>query len=1122
MSFYLLLSICLEILILNVQVLCQGCFPEQSKCRYKSEGEIIKYYSKGIIPSSQKEYNSTFLNCVFGYYKCGYMIKNYGEAFYNSSGVHIGTGIDLSYLNEEMMKKLDFSDDLKKKIKNYINLRGEEAENYLSNYPLYLDEEEVNTINEKMFYNASSWLHNKYSGQNIFPSMSTELTIIAFHMKYSNHTDLMKKVEVFIKQRQWSDLSYYFLTFLPGDYKERKILSSCLVYPSKPSSDRHHIGILLDSKIKESEREKWKSLLNYLMSFIGNDDNSMIPKEKKLFTIGNSFTIDFEKKTCGEALDYMSKYEYIYDDDENLQKAIDEMLKSMLTNEDDLFDNLYYQKVLVVFLTNNPKETRLSFAEYKKKGINVIIVGNREKITFEILLEDFEDKYNIIPFYEFDDFDNKASDFIQILENAISTQVEEFNFQVLSNEHPTKKSIKQVQTYRENSFNYFKIKKYKSDTPYHIEINYNNKNQIPPNISMFISKDLPYPDVINHTVKHFGLGIEKPYMNVLSRYKGDSFTIAIFGQNLDYSITIEECTKEIEDKCKDDSNGIFGKENATIQNNEYAAFNNCNYLYCPYSKEELINKYFSEIGNKVTHIVNQDSFYFSWEVFHCLYEIKTCAYFKVKDGEINVEEGVYAANLRLNQLEEIDLLTTNYPFHIVNRLYPFLNKKYNPKTILTTYNNYNLDFSLQEIEGFYMHDIVFQMRYLVQNLKKCRLREFDQMEKFGLLLRGYSKNSSLENEIRLLCQGEIDEFIDKYIMPDYLSGNEQKKLQAEFQMMLFRSSEMVVPDQIMVSVILGKPLLKEKNLSFIIKKLLQKKLAISYFDAENNKTVLLTDGFVDCIEDSILKINETKVTKIEVIDITNMLKQQINLFNNYDYGVKKVIVFISMVDEYEVGKIDAKIMQMITDMGINFIHFTNNNTYIGQFQEEKVIYFSDIDNETDSLLKIINKIQIPITKKEKMVFDLKQNEIITFAFNYSIDEEKHDDPDSNKFESNIVNFFFDNNNISVYFSEMYPFPNKYIHDKIGVNNDTEGHKINYTYPLSKKVNTFYMSVEAKDDDVSYLTVNIEECKGNCKKDTNMIIILVSFLVGGGIILIYGIYNCFCDSVVKREKNIFER
>lgn len=1122
MSLYLLLSICLEILFLNAQVLCIECVPEQNKCGYNTEGDIIKYYSKGVIPASKIEYNLTFLNCVFGYFKCGHIINNYGEEFYNSSGIYIGTGIDLGYLTKEMMIKLDFPFDLREILKKYINKRGKEAENYLTNNTLHLSEQQVDIINEKIFKNSSLWLHSKYSGQNIFPSMSTELTIIAFHMKYGNHKEIMKKVDALIKQRQWSDLSYYFLTFLPGDYKERKILSSCIVYPTKPSSDRHHIGILLDSKIKELEKD-WPRLNSYLKDFIGNNDNSMIPKDKKLFTIGNSTSIDFEKKTCGEAIDYISNYNYTYIEDENLQKAIDEMLKSMLKNEDKLFEDLYYQKVLLVFLTDNPKETRLSFAEYKKKGINVIIVGNEKKINFTSLLEDFDDKYNIIPFDEFEEFDNKKSDYIQILENAISTQVEEFSFQVLEVEHPTKIITKKIQTYRDNSFNYFKIKKYKSDTPYHIEINYTNKDQIPLNISMFISKDFPYPDVISPNIKHFGLGIEKPYMNVLNKYKGDSFTIGIIGQNLNYSIIIEECTKEIENKCKDESNGIFGKKNSTVQNNEYAAFEKCTYLYCPYSKEELINKYFTEIGNKVTHIVGQEGFYFSWEVFHCLYEIKTCAYFKVKDGKENDDEGVYAGNLQLNQFEEIDLLTTNYPFHIINRLYPFLKNKFNPQTISSTYNNYNLAFSLQEIEEFYMYDIVFQMKYLEKNLQKCKKKEFNQFEKLGLLLRGYVKISSLENEITLLCDEKIDEYIKNYIMPDYLSGNEQKKLQAEFQIMLFRFNEMVEPAQVMTSIIFGKPFRKSEELSFMVSKLKQKKIAISSYDLKSQTISLLTDGFVDNFNYSSLKtMNDSTIREIEPIDINNLLRQQISLFNNYDYGIKKVIMFISVVDENKVGKINAQNIQKITDMGINFIHFTNNNTYISQFQEEKVIYFSDMNNESDNLLKVINQIQIPITKIEKMVFDLGKNEIVTFAFNYSIEEENHG---GGKSEENMIKFFFDNDDIFVYFSEKYPFPNKYINDKINVNNDTDRHGIKYTYPLSKKINTFYMSVEIKSEDVSYisyLTVNIEECKGKCKKDTNITIILISFIVGGGIILLYGLYNCFCDSVVKKERNIFER
>ena len=61
-----------------------------------------------------------------------------------------------------------------------------------------------------------------------------------------------------------------------------------------------------------------------------------------------------------------------------------------------------------------------------------------------------------------------------------------------------------------------------------------------------------------------------------------------------------------------------------------------------------------------------------------------------------------------------------------------------------------------------------------------------------------------------------------------------------------------------------------------------------------------------------------------------------------------------------------------------------------------------------------------------------------------------------------------------------------------------------------------MSIEGKSK-IDYMIVEIEECVNEqCEKRMNKIIIITSFIVGGLIVLLYGIYNCFCDSKCGRS------
>ena len=328
-----------------------------------------------------------------------------------------------------------------------------------------------------------------------------------------------------------------------------------------------------------------------------------------------------------------------------------------------------------------------------------------------------------------------------------------------------------------------------------------------------------------------------------------------------------------------------------------------------------------------------------------------------------------------------------------------------------------------------------------------------------------------------------------------------------------------------VSFIVGKPLLYSTQFKeFIISHFERYMISMSYFDTKT-RTIKTLSSFSDNTTD---KLSEFKgdFTELDIFDINQALLQQLSMFNLYDYGFKKVIVFVSTINyfyeskkkyDYNVTPLSNSTLFEVKHLGINYIHFTSNSSYI-ESPEEEVIYFKSLSllgNYSEILKNDIIKAPIPITEKSKLVFDLEENKIITYQFHYP-----KSPLNANEKDKREIKFQLDNNNVSIYFSERYPFPNKYINDNY--DEDKEKEEITFELDPNNINGTFYMSIEGKSK-IDYMIVEIEECVNEqCEKRMNKIIIITSFIVGGLIVLLYGIYNCFCDSIVKKENNIFDR
>ena len=125
------------------------CQNEKKKCPFSSDVDKIKYYSKGInIVNIDPEtgLDMQFLDCFNLYYLCGYVLDKNDED-YQTSGVHIGNGIDLSAI---ALNELQLNSTIVDTLKPYATLKGDTALDKLKGFPLSLSEEQTNEFNKKV------------------------------------------------------------------------------------------------------------------------------------------------------------------------------------------------------------------------------------------------------------------------------------------------------------------------------------------------------------------------------------------------------------------------------------------------------------------------------------------------------------------------------------------------------------------------------------------------------------------------------------------------------------------------------------------------------------------------------------------------------------------------------------------------------------------------------------------------------------------------------------------------------------------------------------------------------------------------------------------------------------
>ena len=1138
----------------------------QSLCQFNSNEEMIKYYMKGVIPNAKTfsdalNFKWEFIHCINGYSTSTYIIKGNGEDFYKNSGIFIGSSVDLGKLSPDLINNMTYLDErIKDKLKSISGKFGEDAENYFnsSGGNFSLNTNDINIINENVYSHYLSEMYNYYEVNNL--SYNLEMCLLTFFVKFYGLFNYLDESKNYLRNQQIYMLAYYFLYMKNSNYIQNKLWNLITLSNTTVEYNFHHISFYFDSKLKNEEDQK--KIKQWITNYI-----SMFNNKRKLYSLGNYLgpQLNDEKKyilNYSEFGKLIEKYEFVYNMNENVNDGI-KKLEDVLTFNSSLFREKYYQRHLIIFLNSIPNR-KIKIDKFIEKGINVILIF---KISFPFdyqqMLTRFNDKFNIIPFYEYEDL-IKDYNFTVMLNGQINFYVEAFEY----NEEIIE--INGITMIGKNNIQSFKI--VFDEVPYtsnyfHVSLTYNNEKEIKylhknnANITFFISDNNPFSDINDYQLINFCFNNTvssdyslSPFINykIYETEKDENyFYITIFGNEIDYNLRVE-LLDDFDNKTTI-SNGLYGTLPVQPLTTELVSTfsEKCIQKQCNVDYISLI-KYFTS-GLHYNNIDDDNLFnkIFDLKMFECLYKNYYCPFYVMDERTTIYSTGPFLGyGIDLPKLTENELSKDFIPLYLINKLHPFLLNYFNREFSKETLDQYNLNLTYEEIT-------TLNLNYLYNIFEQTKgLRYFDEFPvniKLALFLRATELGST--SGIRYLDdlnRGEIDRYLEALMKSDKTRTTTFESL--NFQMLLIQSTKISKLKKCLLSFVMGKSLLWSEVLLELINKFSDYRISLSYYDEENKETVLVqyfTESISE-IKDKIYSItqNSTNVDRIDNVDINSILDQQYSLFKYFDYGIKKSIIIVSThtngTFSYNFSEFKNEKLEQLYELGINifdysdkinFVHKDNNGRNINRddynfynTKKNEFIQFVpyskyfDMSDNYVTLFNIINKYPIPINKIKNIYLDLHPNEEIIFEFNLFKEKEKRQELYIDKY--NKLRFIFGPGNLEIYFSRNFPFPNIYSCDfNYSVDNDEENTKIIYDLKdLFEDANNtkFYMTIKAikKIDD---LFVDLEICNddGTCMRESFYFKFYIGFTFAGILIFIYGIYICYCETTFKKESNIFD-
>ena len=1147
----------------------------QNLCPYHNLNDSLYYYVKGINPVNSTNFTNytwEYIHCVNNYYNSTYLLRDQKDDYFNGkAGIFIGSSINLGALKKEYILNnlTNLSSTERDKLLNITGQTGIDAEKIYSNITFNFTLEDINYINKQVYTLYHKEMLEFFNLDNLTNlrlenyGYTFEITLLTFFVKYYNMTKYLHEVQQILKENTNNNLrllSNYFLNFGSDNYFQKKLWSMIALSSDETyyNNNVSHIGIYHDGRLEYKFRKEFKG---FLKLFVNSFDFKNYYFSLANFS-GLYFDTPLDKEEFYNKIDEYNFYGK-HPAKEDVNKSI--QIFQNVFNETLKGTNSFYQKHLILFMNDYLNlNQKLNIEHFIQNGIQVILFAKIKNKTEEGFLKSlFKDKYNIIAFYNYKELNSSLS----MLRNAINFNVPNYNL----NSAKLNVKINNIITSTKDNIQHFKItvgnNTLKSNDSYkyiHISLIYNDVKKIESlyknnsNMTFLGSHKNPYVDITSYDIANFCFNttvssdIDKsPFINyIINDTIEDFIYISIMANDMNYSLDISLLSSPQEPKR---SNGEYEKNDVNMFVEELITTFDKKLIHrrCSVDYFSFLKYYSSGV-----HYKNDDDIFnkiLDMDMMECLYKNVYCPFYEIDKGPEQIrtkyEEGpLIGYGVNISKDSYFDLTKTDIPLYLINKLYPFLSNTFDITKAQETLQNFNMFLSYEETN-------FFNLRYLsniINDLQKSH-KKFTRVP----------DNIKLAIVLRIIEQHPTSTQIDYYL--DYLTTNNRNKYlqilnntaktrmsteeSLNFQMMLTQTKNINKPKKCLLSVVIGKSLIKTKQFHELILKINNYRLSITYYDEEKNQVTLL-DDFNENIDEIIKKIDniesKSDINGTGVINTDLILKQQLSLFKYYDEGIKKCIVFISSKhlnnseSNYTFSIPDKILLEELNDKGILIFDYSDHINFIldekkGEYNffnstKSEFIQFipflniSDMGKNYLSLTNMINRYPIPVNKFEDIYLDLEPDEEIFYEFNLdkalnNIRKKK------DLYTFNQLKFNFDTKGFKIYFSDKFIFPNNYSNQARYII-DENIKSFYYEIKNDNRSSKFYMSISTTNKvDNSIFKFDLCNKEGKCLKSDFNFKFYISFIVIGGVIFFYGIYIFFCESTFKigsKESNIFNR
>ena len=1050
---------------------------------FTNDTEKLYYFSSALINKSNynlniiesESYSQKFIESINYNFRGLYMNKKLYEKYPEKSGIFIGLGLNLG--NKKDLNFLS-SRSVKNKLRIFLGKNGSEAKKLLNKTnkkSAILTVPEFKTFNEEILkYYLKELKINNYLKKRkyISPILATYPQLIFEKDEFLKNIQLNK-----------TEILSNLINFSTGGARfSRKICSIFLSSENVICNNGNHIIFIIGYDINLKERI---SLINTLQNLIKETKHaySIIAVNETnfiRFNINDTLINDISQLKC-------EKKECKI----NLKIAFDET-KKLIGSE--WFD--YHMKNTIVIFANSPFETEENIKlinNMKKDDYNIIIYANQS-----IDLTYLNDK-NIIYLQNFSVFNYYKDSFksticylpIQIMLKKNSNLIKNLHIEDIKSPH------------------YFKvITNSNENITYNLSFKIKNQNESYYNI--FVSRINPFPDIKSYHIKHYGIGNSTPEIYINAK---EIFYISVIGDNITYDLFINKL-KNKNKYILPYSNGLFSNKEFNISikqiGNDYLTFTNNYYLNTlKFNANNEANENIINILKYCRRGINRED-----TIDNDFLNIDLLIFFKsiinVPYIDNNTNYSYIGNYFRLKDISPSVLMNQNFSIILINKLYPILSISYNNNSVIRYYlEKENIQFSDKEAISLFILNKEKEISKISRIIGKNSLSSISGNLKFLFYLTNFLLRNKSQKLIKHIYNKENEE-----ILTEMKYNDNNFKL---FTSYIYDIEQKDENELNLISFVIEKSLLKSKIIYNFINEIHQSfYVSISTYNNKTGKIEMIynfisnkvTINFNDYIDNTIP--NESSLDFIKIID------HQINFFNKYDKGNKKILVLIADENLIENNtKFNHPLINInqtkINKTDINFILITskkysfndkffqyNNFTYF-----DNIFYIKNFYQKDNYYIKEFRKLilNLPI----KLICD--SNRILT---NFNFDEKRY-------YEivcDGTLIIYGNNTEDFLVFKNKYYYPN-YISSLIGLNGDlnTDNYKFNHSLFFNEYRYLTFISLNKQ-----YNEFKLSKSDSNQRSNkTHHIQIIITFLLIIGL-FIFAYFSVQIKKGKKRKNN----